>query len=47
MDDPLAVNKISNKLTDSKIAPSSPMFPLGVRPRPPTKPAQRSLQHME
>ena len=30
--------------TDSKIAPSMPTFPLGVTPKPPINPAQRSLQ---
>ena len=29
--------------TDSKIAPFSPIFPLGVSPKPPISPAQRSL----
>ena len=33
------------KLTDSKIAaPFSPIFPLGVRPNPPIRPAPKSLQ---
>ena len=32
-------------LTDSNIAtPSAPMFPLGVTPRPPIKPAHKSLK---
>ena len=30
--------------TDSKMAPSMPTFPLGVTPKPPINPAQRSLQ---
>jgi len=33
------------RLTDSNIAtPSAPMFPLGVTPRPPIKPAHKSLE---
>ncbi len=31
-------------LTDSNIAPSMPTLPLGVTPRPPIKPAHRSLK---
>ena len=34
-----------SRLTDSNIAtPSAPMFPLGVTPRPPIKPAHKSLE---
>lgn len=33
-----------SELTDSKMAPFSPMFPLGVTPNPPIRPAHRSLQ---
>lgn len=32
--------------TDSNMAtPLAPMFPLGVTPRPPIRPAHRSLKH--
>lgn len=35
-----------NALTDSNIAaPSSPIFPLGVSPKPPISPAPRSLNN--
>lgn len=40
--------KLRNKetQTDSKMAtPLAPMFPLGVTPRPPIRPAHRSLKH--
>uniref|UniRef100_A0A6B0U244 Putative secreted protein n=1 Tax=Ixodes ricinus TaxID=34613 RepID=A0A6B0U244_IXORI len=30
--------------TDSKMAPSEPMLPLGVTPNPPTRPAHKSLR---
>lgn len=36
------------KQTDSNMAtPFAPMLPLGVTPRPPIRPAHRSLQHTE
>lgn len=35
---------LHSELTDSNIAPSSPIFPLGVKPRPPMSPAPRSLK---
>ena len=39
----LRMKQAKQLLTDSKMAPVSPMLPLGVTPSPPISPAHKSL----